>query len=152
MKDYTLINITMQVLKDERFQCGACNDEALQCEQKKSLSFFNSVDSGHADRNEKLVISKMGYILIGDMQIDLRCVHSICSYDQLIGMGMILKKLSSTKEKDLLQQIDELYREVSRDGLDCVYSSRYDGVGRFAALPRKMDIYAAIRRMRETND
>ncbi|MDE7353440.1 MAG: ABC-ATPase domain-containing protein [Acetatifactor sp.] len=152
MKDYTLINITMQVLKDERFQCGACNDDALQCEQKKSLSFFNSVDSGHADRNEKLVISKMGYILIGDMQIDLRCVHSICSYDQLIGMGMILKKLSSTKEKDLLQQIDELYREVSRDGLDCVYSSRYDGVGRFAALPRKMDIYAAIRRMRETND
>lgn len=57
---------------------------------------------------------------------------------------------SVRKTIDLFFEVDSLYHEIEEKGLDMIYSGFFPGCERFLALPRKMDLLAAIYRMRNT--
>lgn len=102
--------------------------------------------------SEKLIVSDMGFILIGDEQIDVRGLHDILSPRQLDALGFLLRYLEvSNKEHkiDLRRQIDALYEKMEADGVDILYSSYFTTTERFLDLPRKQELLSLIYRMRK---
>lgn len=110
---------------------------------------FNSYPKGSG--SEKLQISELGGLCIGDEIIETKGIHGIVSLEQLNAMAFILRKMENLceREADIEELIDVLYQEIEEKGLDIVYSGYFHKVGRFMALPRKQDVYAAVKRMRE---
>jgi len=111
---------------------------------------FTSYPEGNG--TERLEVSDMGFILIGDERIDIRNLHHIKSTAQLTALGFILRKLEVTNNEniiDLEKLIDFLYDEIEREGLDCVFSSFFTTCERFLDLPRKYELLAVISRMRK---
>lgn len=102
--------------------------------------------------SEKLAVSDMGFILIGDEQIDVRGLHDIVSSRQLDTLGFLLRYLMvSNKENkiDLPRRIDELYEKMEEEGVDVLYSAFFTTTERFLDLPRKQELFALINRMRK---
>ena len=111
---------------------------------------FSSYPEGSG--SEKLEVSDMGFILIGDEWIDVRGLHDIVSKRQLDALGFILRQLMvSNKEHriDIIRKIDELYVRIEREGVDILYSSFFTTTERFLDLPRKQEVMALISRMRK---
>lgn len=100
---------------------------------------------------EKLIISDMGFILIGNERIDVRMLHNIVSTVQLNALGFILRKLETTASEDRIninKKIDELYNIIENQGVDYVFTNFFTTCNRFLDLPRKYEVLAAINRMR----
>lgn len=113
---------------------------------------FSSYPKGSG--TERLEVSDMGFILIGDERIDIRMLHNIVTTEQLNAIGFMLRQLEITNNKsqiDIEKQIDELYERISDEGLDCVFSSYFTTCERFLDLPRKYELLAVINRMRNIN-
>ncbi len=112
-------------------------------------------------KSEKLAVSDIGYIFIGQEKINTTHIHEILCDEQRTAAGFLIRLLenrcgespfaaSLPKTIDLNQEVDSLYREIEEKGLDIIYSGFFPDCGRFLALPRKMDLLAAIYRMRDT--
>ncbi len=102
--------------------------------------------------SEKLEVSDMGFILIGDEQIDVRGLHDIITKRQLDALGYMLRYLEvSNKDKkiDLEAKIDWLYDKIEKEGLDTVFSGFFTTTERFLDLPRPQELKAVISRMRK---
>ncbi len=103
--------------------------------------------------SEKLEVSDMGFILIGDERIDVRGLHNVITKRQLDALGFMLRYLEvSNKEKDIdiVKRIDELYDMIEKEGLDIVFSSYFTTCERFLDMPRKYELVSTINRMRKT--
>ena len=101
--------------------------------------------------SEKLEISKMGYIMIGDEAVDLRGLYQVLTDGQRQAIGFILRDMMiHEKEADFSfsDRLDVMFEKLEREGLDSVYSSYFVNCGRFFDLPRKQDVAAVIARMR----
>lgn len=101
--------------------------------------------------SEKLEVSDMGIILIGDERIDVRGLHNIATKRQLDTLGYMLRYLeihNIDKEIDIKAQIEKLYNGIEKEGLDLIFSSYFTGTERFLDLPRKQELIAVINRMR----
>jgi len=100
---------------------------------------------------ERLEISDMGFIIIGDEKIDVRNLHNIISFAQITSIGYILRHLEiSTKESftDIQKRIDDLYSELEDKGLDFIHSTFF-ACERWLDMPRKCELLAVINRMRQ---
>lgn len=133
--------------------------------------FFTPYPEGSG--REYLLVSEMGFLMIGDERIDVRGLHDIVSMHQLDALGYMLRYLENltggnlrggnvvgnlcgsegaeSSAIDLDVQIDALYKKIDREGLDCVFSSYFTTTGRFLDLPRKCELKAVINRMRKIN-
>ena len=104
--------------------------------------------------SERLEVSDMGFVLIGDERIDARGLQDIVSDRQLHTLGFLLRYLEISNNEhiiDIAKRIDALYARIDKEGLDCVYSSFFTTCERFLDLPRKQELTALINRMRNTN-
>lgn len=118
---------------------------------------FTSYPSGSG--TEKLEVSDMGLIFIGDEKIDLRGLHDIVTPRQLDTLGYMLRKiavgeycgLNGCGVLDVKAAAESLYSGISREGLDSVFSSWFTTTERFLDLPRIQELYAVIARMRKVN-
>ncbi len=113
---------------------------------------FSSYPEGSG--TEKLEVSDMGFIIIGDEKIDVRGLHDIISPRQLDALGFILRYLEVTnndRKIDIEKKICALYEQIEKDGLDFIYSSFFTTCERFLDLPRKQELVALINRMRKIN-
>lgn len=103
--------------------------------------------------SERLEVSDMGFIIMGDEMIDVRGLHNIVSKRQLDALGYMLRYLCvSNKDHriDIERRVDELYGKLEAEGLDSVFSSFFTTTERFLDLPRKTELFALINRMRKT--
>ena len=110
---------------------------------------FSSYPNGGS--RERLEVSDMGFIIIGEEAVDVRGIHDIASRAQLDAMGFMLRYLMITNSESLInirKRVDELYEVIEREGLDFVYSTFFTTSRRFLQLPRKSELYAVISRMR----
>jgi hypothetical protein len=99
---------------------------------------------------ERLEISDMGFIIIGDEKIDIRNLHNFISFAQITSVGYMLRHLElSSKEpvSDVGKLVDELYDEIEAKGLDFVHSTFF-ACERWLDMPRKSELIAVINRMR----
>ena len=110
---------------------------------------FTSYPEGSG--SERLEVSDMGFILIGNERIDVRGLHDIVSPRQLDALGFMLRQLmieTSGSIVDLPTRIRELYDRIDREGLDSVYTAFFTTCQRFLDLPRPQELLALIYRMR----
>lgn len=111
---------------------------------------FSSYPEGSG--TEKLEVSDMGFILIGDERIDVRGLHDIISARQLDTLGFMLRYLElSNKDNivDIRKKVDDIYEKTEKEGIDVLYSAFFTTCERFLDLPRKQELFALINRMRK---
>jgi predicted ABC-class ATPase len=110
---------------------------------------FSSYPEGSG--TEKLEISDMGFVIIGDEKIDVRGLHDIVSPRQLDTLGFMLRYLevsNNERKIDIERKINDLYTRIDQEGIDFLYSSFFTTCERFLDLPRKQELMALINRMR----
>ena len=103
---------------------------------------------------EKLEVSDMGFVIIGDEKIDVRGLHDIVSPRQLDTLGFMLRYLEVSnhdRKIDIERKINDLYVRIDEEGIDFLYSSFFTTCERFLDLPRKQELMALINRMRKIN-
>ena len=104
--------------------------------------------------SERLAVSNMGFIFIGDENIDVRGLHDIVSKAQLYALGFMLRylEISNNDTKiDIPEKFLMLYEKMEKEGVDCVFSSYFTTCERFLDLPRKQEFMALINRMRKVS-
>ena len=113
---------------------------------------FSSYPEGSG--SERLEVSDMGFVIIGDEKIDVRGLHDIVSPRQLDALGFLLRylEISNTDKKiDVERKIKDLYERINDEGLDFLYSPFFTTCERFLDLPRKQELRSLINRMRKIN-
>ena len=103
---------------------------------------------------EKLEVSDMGFVIIGDEKIDVRGLHDIVSPRQLDALGFMLRYLevsNNDRKIDIERKINDLYARIDEEGIDFLYSSFFTTCERFLDLPREQELMALINRMRKIN-
>lgn len=101
---------------------------------------------------ERLEVSDMGFIIIGDEKIDVRGLHDIVSPRQLDTLGFMLRYLEVTntdRKINIEKKVDNMYDRIENEGIDFLYSSFFTTCERFLDLPRKQELMALINRMRK---
>lgn len=131
-------------------------------QQSRALHSVGFTSFPEGSGSERLLVSDMGFIVIGDEQIDVRGLHDIVTSRQLCALGFMLRELEATEGTaagkieltnpahviDLKRRVDELYEKVERQGLDAFYTPYFTTMERFFDLPRKQELLALISRMR----
>ncbi len=113
---------------------------------------FSSYPTGSG--TERLAVSDMGFIIIGDEKIDVRGLHDIVSSRQLNTLSFMLRYLEITntdRKIDIEKKISDLYDRLDEEGIDFIYSSFFATCERFLDLPRKQELMALVNRMRKLN-
>ncbi len=153
MEDYLIHDVTARA-KD----ICACRGSAVQFPkganwaQSRTLyaEGFSSYPEGSG--TEKLEVSDMGFILIGDERIDVRGLHDIISPRQLDTLGFMLRYLEITNKDnvvDIRKKIDDMYEKAEKEDIDFLYTAFFTTCERFLDLPRKQELFALINRMRK---
>lgn len=101
---------------------------------------------------ERLEVSELGFIKIGDETINIKMLHDIITKEQINALAFIIRKLEISKSNDYInidKNIEDLYKEIEKEGVDVLYSNFFTTCGRFLDLPRKQEVLAVINRMRK---
>lgn len=155
MEDYLIHDVTNRA-KDICFSQGVKENLPTHANWEQSRVLYSDRFTSYPEGSgtEKLQVSDMGYIIIGDERIDVRGLHDIVSKRQLDSLGFLLRNLEISNNDriiDLKSRIDELYSRIDKEGLDIIYSAFFTTCERFLDLPRKQELYALINRMRKIN-
>jgi len=152
MEDYLISDVTeksRRMCLENRVKPEK-TDVGMWCQGRKLLSDGFTSYPQHST-SERLEVSDLGFILIGDEKIDVRGIHDVISRAQLDALGFMLRYLEiSNKDRviDIRRRVDELYRKLDKEGIDLIYSAFFTTTRRFLELPRKSELYAVISRMR----
>lgn len=123
-----------------------------EIERNITTDRFSSYPQGSG--TEKLMVSTMGYILIGDEQIDIRGLYHITSHAQLAAIAFLLRKIAVSHQDRLIvlhEKIKKALEDMEREGVDIVFSSFFPGFERWLELPRIHEVLAVINRMKHLN-
>jgi len=100
--------------------------------------------------SEKLNVIEKESIIIGDEKLDLRMLPGIRSHAQLNALAYILRFIevkSSPEIVNIDEVISEAYNQIELNGLDSIFPNIFL-TERWLELPRKIELAAAINRMR----
>lgn len=155
MEDYLIHDVTDK----SKNICSSYNvtsvfPSSANWEQYRTLysDRFSSYPEGSS--TEKLEVSDMGFVIIGDEKIDVRGLHDIVSSRQLDTLGFMLRYLevsNNDRKIDIERKINDLYARIDEEGIDFLYSSFFTTCERFLDLPRKQELMALVNRMRKIN-
>lgn len=113
---------------------------------------FSSYPQGSG--TEKLIVSTMRYMMIGDEQIDIRGLYNITSHAQLAAIAFLIRKIAVSNQDSLIylqEKIKKALEDMERDGVDIVFSSFFPGFERWLELPRINEVLSVINRMKYLN-
>jgi len=123
-----------------------------EIERNITNDHFSSYPQGSG--TEKLMVSTMGYILIGDEQIDIRGLYNITSHAQLAAIAFLIRKIAISNQDRLIflhEEIKKGLEDMEREGVDLVFSSFFPGFDRWLELPRIHEVLSVINRMKHLN-
>lgn len=101
---------------------------------------------------ERLIVSDMGFLCIGNENIDIRAIPGLATPEMQNAAAFLIRYLMITRKPEqntMDGALDELYRRVETDGIELCYSKVFTDCSRFLDLPRPADVKAVIHRMRE---
>lgn len=155
MEDYLIRDVT----EKSKDICRSCNVTAAlpapaDWQQSRTLYSDRFTSYPEGSGTEKLEVSDMGFIIIGDERIDVRGLHDIVSPRQLDTLGFMLRYLELTnadRKIDIDKKINDMYKRIDEEGIDFLYSTFFTTCKRFLDLTRKQELTALINRMRRIN-
>ena len=153
MEDYLIHNVTEKAKTISASQ-SAANALPAPANWQQSRTLYDERFSSYPEGSgsERLEVSELGYVIIGDEQIDVRGLHDIVSGRQLDTLGFMLRYLEVSNNDpkiDIEKRIDELYARIEEEGIDFLYSAYFTTCRRFLDLPRRLELTALINRMRK---
>ena len=155
MEDYLIRDVTE---KAKNICCPYNTNNVLPhpADWKQCRALYSDRFSSYPEGSgtERLEVSEMGSIIIGDENTDVRGLHDIVSPRQLDTLGFMLRYLEVTnadRRIDLDKKINEMYERIDDEGIDFLYSPFFTTCERFLDLPRKQELTALINRMRKIN-
>ncbi len=123
-----------------------------EIERKITTDHLSSYPQGSG--REKLMVSTMGYMMIGDEQIDIRGLYNITSHAQLAAIAFLIRKIAISNQDRLIflhEKIKKALEDMEREGVDIVFSSFFPGFERWLELPRINEVLSVINRMKHLN-
>jgi Predicted ATPase of the ABC class len=123
-----------------------------EIDRKITSDHFSSYPQGSG--REKLAVSPMGYMIIGDEQIDIRGLYNITSHAQLAAIAFLIRKVAVSNQDHFIILHDKLKKaleDMEREGVDIVFSSSFSGFERWLELPRINEVLSVINRMKHLN-
>lgn len=120
---------------------------------------------------EVLKVSELGFLILGEEQIDIRMFHDIASLPQLNAIAFLVRRLigqlnpldryqkfaldGGTESGEIppkwinrKEEVQRLLAEIEGEGLESAYSPFFTECGRWMDLPRKYEILAVLSRMK----
>lgn len=155
MQDYCISDATAQskeICKRNQIIPEDIAPATWQHSRRLLTEGFTSYPEGSG--TEKLWVSDMGFLFIGDERIDIRMLHNLSSIAQLNAIGFLLRKMEVEMKEpkiNIEKQVEAMRERIKRDGLESVFSSFFTNSSRFLELPRKNEILAVINRMRKVS-
>lgn len=113
---------------------------------------FSSYPQGSG--REMLMVSTMGYLTMGDEQVDIRGLYNITSHAQLAAIAFLIRKIAISNQDRLIplhEKIESGLEDMERNGVDIVFSSSFPDFDRWLELPRMNEVLAVINRMKHLN-
>lgn len=101
---------------------------------------------------ERLAVTDVGIIYVGEEAIDLRMLSGLITQAQRNAVGFLVRYLEVSLNDvkfDVGTKLEALYRRMETEGFDCIFSNYFTDCERFMDLPRKEDVLAAVNRMRK---
>ncbi len=123
-----------------------------EIERKITVDRFSSYPQGSGI--EKLIVSDMGYMIMGDEHIDIRGLYNVTSQAQLAAIAFMIRKIAVSNQDRLLvlhEKIKKALEDMEREGVDIVFSSYFPGFERWLELPRLNEVLAVLNRMKYLN-
>ncbi|NQX58029.1 ATPase [Paenibacillus qinlingensis] len=120
-----------------------------EIDRKITTDHFSSYPQSSG--TEKLMVSTMGYIMIGDEQIDIRGLYNITSHAQLVAIAFLIRKIAISNQDRLIffhEKIKKVLEDMESEGVDIVFSSFFPGFERWLELPRMNEVLSVINRMK----
>ncbi len=152
MENYMLLDVTDKA----KVLCINLQDkskiEKTSWEHKRILLSKGFTSYPENSGTERLEVSELGFIKIGDETINIKMLHDIITKEQINALAFIIRKLEISKSNDYInidKNIKDLYKEIEKEGVDVLYSNFFTKCGRFLDLPRKQEVLAVINRMRK---
>lgn len=176
MSDYHISPITEEA-KQLQERCAYHMDEDIV--KEVTSADFNNRDQVDArclstypegSSTEVMKVSELGFLILGEEQVDIRMLHDIVSVSQLNAIAFLVRRLinqlnpmerfqtfSSEKimndETDSYlicrkEEVERLLIEIEENGLETAYSAFFTECGRWLDMPRKYEILAVLGRMR----
>ena len=152
MEDYLIHNVTARAKDISAAAPPSPSPEHADWRQERVLYAEHFTSYPEGSRTERLHVSDMGFILIGDEAIDIRALHDIVSPRQIDALAFMLRHIqvsSSDRIIDITAVLDALYGRINEEGLDFLYSPFFTDSHRFLDLPRRQEVLAVINRMRK---
>ncbi|MBE5960229.1 MAG: hypothetical protein E7256_02400 [Lachnospiraceae bacterium] len=174
MNDYQITQVTEEAKEFRSELACHISEEEENTVTKADWSNPDQVDarylSTYPDESstEVLRVSELGFLILGEEQVDIRMIHDIATLPQLNAIAFLVRKLigrvnpidrfqkfSLEKlEQDepkwirTEEEVDRLLEDISEEGLESAYSTFFTECSRWMDLPRKYEILAVISRMR----
>lgn len=175
MKDYQICQVTAAA-KQLQARYVIRMEEAKQELQPADFTNRDEIDANYlstrpeGSATEVLKVSDLGFLILGEEQIDIRMLHDIASLPQLNAIAFLVRRLIGqlnpleryqkfSLEKAVPQdippkwiyrekEVERLLKEVEQEGLESVYSPFFTECGRWMDLPRKYEILSVLSRMK----
>lgn len=176
MKDYRIKQVT-KAAKDLQAGCAfSRQDGEGTAPEAADFSNPDRVDANclsvrpENSSTEVLKVSELGFLILGQEQVDIRMLHNIVSIPQLNAVAFLVRKLfnqvnplerfqkfssaASGEEKSepkwicRKDEVERLLEEIGTEGLESAYSPFFTECGRWMDLPRKYEILAVLSRLR----
>lgn len=123
---------------------------------------------------EVLKVSDLGFLILGEEQVDIRMIHDIATIPQLNAIAFLLRKLinkvnpleryqkysleklegaateGAESQSFICRQdeVEKMLEQIEQEGMESAYSTFFTECGRWMDLPRKYEILAVLSRMR----
>ena len=174
MKDYQIIQVTEEA-KEFRSEIACYVSEKQENGPRKAdWSNPGQIDARYLttypdeSSTEVLKVSDLGFLILGEEQVDIRMLHDIATLPQLNAIAFLVRKLvgkvnpidrfqkfsmekaeqNEPKWIEVQQEVSKLLQEIAEEGLESAYSTFFTECSRWMDLPRKYEILAVLSRMR----
>ena len=152
MDDYRISDATARA-KEIWHSTGGETETPPPCdwEVRRTLTGEGFSSYPEASGTERLEANDMGFLLIGSERIDLRGIFSLMTEAQRTAAAFILRTVMVSHHPgplDLAAELDAVYERIRREGVHAVYTSFFTTMRLPMELPRRIDLEAAVSRMR----
>ncbi len=155
-------------------------DDGCRAPEPADFSLRDEIDANglstrpEGSATEVLKVSDLGFLILGEEQIDIRMLHDIASIPQLNAIAFLVRKLinqvnplerfqkftigeqspgqpQETAPKWICRQreVERVLAEIEEAGLESAYSPFFTECSRWMDMPRKYEMLAVLSRMRQ---
>lgn len=152
MEDYRIHNVTEGAKQLGETIEKVQSTEPVDWKQNRILSGEGFTSFVPETGMERLAVTDVGIIYVGEEAVDLRMLSGLITQAQRNAVGFLIRYLEVSLNEmkfDAGEKLEALYRRIEEEGFDCIFSNYFTDCERFMDLPRKEDVLAAVNRMRK---